>query len=59
MYKVDGDIVLTTDNKYFINGSHKDQNIITYEKGIATKEKISKQKSREGLEFFKLLKSKS
>lgn len=35
--------MLTTDNKYFINGAHKEQNIITYEKGIATKEKISKQ----------------
>lgn len=38
----DGDIVLTTDNKYFINGSHKEQNIITYEKGMAVKEKINK-----------------
>lgn len=41
--KVDGDIVLSTDNKYFINGAHKDQSIITYEKGIAKKEKISSQ----------------
>lgn len=37
----DGDIVFTTDNIYFINGSHKSQNIITYEKGMAKKEKIS------------------
>lgn len=29
----DGDIVLSTDNEYFIKGSHKDHNIITYEKG--------------------------
>lgn len=29
----DGDIVLSTDNKYFIKGSHKNHNIITYEKG--------------------------
>lgn len=29
----DGDIVLTTDNPYFIKGSHKDHPIITYDKG--------------------------
>ncbi len=39
----DGDLVMTTDNEYFIKGSHKDQNVITYEKGIAKKEKISKK----------------
>lgn len=37
----DGDIVLTTDNKYFLKGSHKDHNIITYEKGIAKSEKMT------------------
>lgn len=37
----DGDIVLTTDNKYFIKGSHKDHNIITYEKGNYTPSVIS------------------
>lgn len=39
----DGDICLSTDNKYFIKGSHKEQNIITYEKGIALKEEISQR----------------
>lgn len=34
----DGDIVLSTDNALFIKGSHKDHNIITYEKGSAKKE---------------------
>ena len=37
----DGDIVLTTDNKVFIKGSHKDHNIITYEKGLATPAKMT------------------
>ena len=31
----DGDIVLSTDNPQFIKGSHKNHNIITYEKGLA------------------------
>lgn len=39
----DGDIALSTDNKYFLKGAYRDQNIITYEKGIAVKEKISVQ----------------
>ena len=29
----DGDIVLSTDNEYFIKGSHKEHNVITYNKG--------------------------
>ena len=37
----DGDIVLVTDNKFFIKGSHKDHNIITYEKGAATPAKMT------------------
>lgn len=37
----DGDIVLSTDNAQFIKGSHKEHNIITYEKGLATPEKIT------------------
>ena len=37
----DGDIVLTTNNEYFIKGSHKDHNIITYEKGNYTPDKIT------------------
>jgi len=37
----DGDIVLTTDNEYFIKGSHKDHNIITYEKGLAVPAKMT------------------
>ncbi len=37
----DGDICLTTDNKYFIAGSHKDHNIITYEKGLAHPDKMT------------------
>ena len=37
----DGDIVLTTDNPYFLKGSHKDHNVITYEKGIAKSEKMT------------------
>ena len=37
----DGDIVLTTDNEYFIKGSNKDHNIITYEKGLATPAKMT------------------
>lgn len=37
----DGDIVLTTDNEYFIKGSHKDHNIITYEKGLASPAKMT------------------
>ena len=39
--KDDGDIVLSTDNEYFIKGSHKDHNIITYEKGLATPAKMT------------------
>ena len=37
----DGDIILSTDNPYFIKGSHKDHNIITYEKGLATPAKMT------------------
>lgn len=37
----DGDIVLTTSNPYFIKGSHKDHNIITYEKGLAKPAKMT------------------
>ena len=37
----DGDIVLTTDNPYFIKGSNKDHNIITYEKGAAGPGKLT------------------
>lgn len=37
----DGDIVLTTDNEQFIKGSHKEHNIITYEKGLATPAKMT------------------
>ena len=37
----DGDIVLSTDNPYFIKGAHKDHNIITYEKGLAVPEKMT------------------
>lgn len=37
----DGDICLTTDNEFFIKGSHKDHNIITYEKGLATPAKMT------------------
>lgn len=37
----DGDIVLSTDNPYFIKGSHKDHNIITYDKGGATPGKMN------------------
>ena len=37
----DGDIVLSTDNAQFIKGSHKAHNIITYEKGLATPEKMT------------------
>ena len=37
----DGDIVLTTDNEYFIKGAHKDHNIITYEKGLAVPAKMT------------------
>lgn len=36
-----GDIVMTTDNEYFIKGSHKDHNIITYEKGLAVPAKMT------------------
>lgn len=39
----DGDIVMTTDNPYFIKGSNKDHNIITYEKGLAKSEKMTVQ----------------
>ena len=39
--KDDGDICLTTDNEYFIKGSHKDHNIITYEKGLAKPGKMT------------------
>ena len=37
----DGDIVLSTDNEFFLKGSHKDHNIITYEKGLATPAKMT------------------
>lgn len=37
----DGDICLVTDNPFFIKGSHKDHNIITYEKGLATPSKMT------------------
>lgn len=37
----DGDIVLSTDNEFFIKGSHKDHNIITYEKGLALPSKMT------------------
>ncbi len=37
----DGDIVMTTDNPYFIKGSNKEHNVITYEKGIAKSEKMT------------------
>lgn len=37
----DGDIVMTTDNEYFIKGSNKNHNIITYEKGLAKTEKMT------------------
>lgn len=37
----DGDIVLSTDNEFFIKGSHKDHNIITYNKGGAPTAKMN------------------
>lgn len=37
----DGDIVLSTDNPIFIKGSHKDHNIITYDKGGAKVAKMT------------------
>ena len=37
----DGDICLVTNNPFFIKGSHKDHNIITYEKGLATPSKMT------------------
>lgn len=37
----DGDIVLVTDNRYFLKGSNKDRPIITYEKGLAKPAKIT------------------
>lgn len=37
----DGDIVLSTDNEFFIKGSNKHHNIITYEKGLATPAKMT------------------
>ena len=37
----DGDIVMTTDNPYFLKGSNKSHNVITYEKGLAKTEKIT------------------
>lgn len=37
----DGDIVLSTDNELFIKGSHKEANIITYEKGLAKPNKMT------------------
>ena len=37
----DGDIVMSTDNAQFIKGSHKDHNIITYEKGLAKPAKMT------------------
>lgn len=39
----DGDIALSTDNYYFVKGSHKEKNIITYDKGKAKKEKINQR----------------
>ena len=36
-----GDIVLSTDNEYFIKGSNKHQNIVTYEKGLARPAKMT------------------
>lgn len=39
----DGDLCFSTDNKLFLKGSQKKENVITYEKGIAIKEKISTQ----------------
>lgn len=37
----DGDIVMSTDNELFIKGSHKNQNIITYEKGHPKVQKMT------------------
>lgn len=37
----DGDIVMTTDNPYFLKGSNKNHNVITYEKGLAKTEKMT------------------
>lgn len=37
----DGDIVLSTDNEYFIKGANKDHPIITYEKGAPKPEKMT------------------
>jgi len=37
----DGDICLSSDNPYFLKGSHKDHNIITYEKGLAVTQKMT------------------
>ena len=37
----DGDIVMTTDNPYFLKGSNKHHNVITYEKGLAKTEKMT------------------
>lgn len=39
----DGDLCFSSDNEYFLKGSARVENVITYEKGIAVKEKISKQ----------------
>ena len=39
--KVDGDIVLSTNNEYFLKGSHKEHNVITYEKGHAPVQKMT------------------
>ena len=38
---IDGDIVFTCDNPYFINGAHKNEPVITYEKGSAPLQKIT------------------
>lgn len=37
----DGDLVMTTDNPYFLKGSNKNHNVITYEKGLAKTEKMT------------------
>lgn len=37
----DGDICLSTDNEYFIKGSHKNEPIITYQKGSVATQKIT------------------
>lgn len=39
----DGDIILSTDNEFFIKGSHKEHNTITYKKGLAVPDKMNPQ----------------